>query len=295
MTGPGPHPAHPLPGHDVWPVRSLEFLGDEIWLVLGGGGIRGVSHAGAWQALLEAGVPVKGIVGTSIGGLIGACIAGGMTWERLAQLSFSLKKPDIVRLNRGVIWVNGIKEESVFKGSTLLEYIDRVLPVPDWDDLKMPIQINAVDLATGEEQWFGTGARSDIPLVQACYASAALAVLYPPARVGGQVLVDGGVANALPCQRAADLGASGIIAVDVGSGRDADADTIVEQGLIAIHNRVFSIMSARQRVEQVEHWDGPPLLYVRPQVDEHSTFAFDQVKYFLEEGYRAMRAVLTTG
>ena len=279
----------------AWPTRSLSELGERIWVVFGGGGVRGVAHAGAWQALIEARVPVAGIVGTSIGALIGACVSGGMPWEQLVRLGLSLEKNDIARLNRGVIWVNGIREESVFRGDVLKEYIERVLPVSDWSSLSIPLQVNAVDLATGRTEWFGHGAREDVTLADACYASTALGVLYPPARIDGQLFVDGGTDDVLPCDRAMALGATGIIAVDVGSGEHADAERVLEQGLVAMHDRLFAIMSGRQRREMVGAWDGPPLLYVRPALDGYSAFAFEHVKYFLEEGYRSMRRMLSEG
>ncbi len=276
-----------------WPVRPLDELGHRIWVVLGGGGIRGVAHAGAWQALVEARVPVTGIVGTSIGALIGACIAAGMPWEQLVRLGMSLKKDDIARLNRGVVWVNGIREQSVFRGDVLKGYIERVLPAKRWSDLDILLQVNAVNLGSGRTEWFGHGVREDVPLADACYASTALGVLYPPARIDGQLYVDGGTDDVLPLHRAVELGATGIIAVDVGSGEQADAERILEQGLVAVHDRLFAIMSGRQRRETVGHWEGPPLVYVRPRVDAYSAFSFPHVKYFLEEGYRSMRRALT--
>ncbi len=273
----------------------IEALGDRIWVVLGGGGVRGVAHAGAWQAIRESGVAVAGIVGTSIGALIGSCVAGGMSWSRLVRLGLGLRKEDIVRINRRVVWVNGIREESVFRGDVLREYIDRVLPEKEWRSLQIPIQMNAVDLNTGRSEWFGIGARTDVPLAEACYASAALGVLYPPARIGEGLFVDGGTSAVLPCTRAADLGATGIIAIDVGSGEEADGGTIAGQGIVAIHDRLFAIMSGRERRTLVQNWSGPPLLYVRPDVGGHSAFAFDKVKYFLEEGHRATRQALESG
>ena len=102
-----------------------------------------------------------------------------------------------------------------------------------------------------------------------------------------------GAGDALPLERARELGAATIVAIDVGSGPEADATKTVEDGIVAIHDRVFAIMSGRRRLEQAARWQGPPeLVYVRPDVDGHSAFAFDQVKYFLEEGYRATRQAL---
>lgn len=277
-----------------WHPGPLDPLGEEPWAVLGGGGLKGLAHVGAWQALDEAGVSIRGIVGTSIGALIGACVAGGMGWRELVPLAFALRKEDIVRINRRAVLINGIRQESLFYGDPLREYIDRVLPVKRWEDLRIPLQVNAVDLESGKTQWFGTGADTDVSVPEAVYASTALPVFYPPARIGERVFVDGGAEFSLPLHRAAELGASGVVGVDVGQGRQSHPHELIAQGMLAIHQRVFAIMSWRKRTEMVAGWREPPLLFVRPRLDGYQTFDFDHVQYFLEEGYRAARAALVT-
>ena len=282
-------------GVTLWTAGPLECLGDQPWVVLGGGGLKGLAHVGAWQALQEAGVPVSGIVGTSIGGLVGACLAGGMGWRDLAPLAFAIRRGDIARINRRALLFNGIRQESLLQAEPLREFIHAVLPVRSWDDLSIPLQINAVDLDTGDTVWFGTGADTSISLEDAIYASAALPVFYPPLTVGGRTFVDGGVEFTLGLGRAAEQGATGLVAIDVGSGRRSHAERVREQGLIAIHQRIFSIMSWRKRHDLVRHWAEPPLLLVRPRLDGFGTFDFDETQYFLEEGYRAARSALTRG
>lgn len=278
-----------------WVSGDLSALGDAPWLVLGGGGLKGLAHVGAHQALAEAGVRPAGIVGTSIGALAGACFAAGMGWEELAPVAFALRKGDIARINRRALLLNGIRQESLLLGEPLRAYIRAVLPVRRWEELDLPLLVNAVDLETGDTVWFGPGADTSVSLEDALYASAALPVFYPPIAVGGRTLVDGGVEFTLGLGRAAEAGASGIVAVDVGSGKQSHPDRVREQGLIAIHQRIFSIMSWRKRNDLVEHWTEPPLLYVRPRLDGYGTFDFHRVGYFLEEGYRATRAALAEG
>jgi NTE family protein len=264
-------------------------------MVLGGGGLRGLAHVGAWQAVEEAGVAVHGIVGCSIGALVGACIAGGMGWEELVPLALKLEKKDIVRVNRRAVWINGIRQASLFQGEALRTYIRQILPVHDWSELERPLQVNAVDLTTGLTAWFGHGADTDVSLLDAVYASAALPVFYPPARIGDRVFVDGGTEHAFPLHRAADLGATGVLGVDVGSGLHTPSHAYLDQGMLAVHQRVFSVMSWRKRTRLVAEWTEPPLLYVRPPLDGYRTFDFDEVTTFLEEGYRATRTALLRG
>ena len=275
-----------------WKPAPLGYLGKQIWVVLGGGGLKGLAHVGAWKAIEEAGVKVAGIVGTSIGALVGAMIASGVTWREMVPLVFALRKRDIARINRRAVLINGIRQEALFQGEPLKAHIARILPVTRWEDLSMPLQVNAVDLETGRTDWFGVGARTDATIADAIYASAALPVFYPPARIGSQVFVDGGTEHPFPLHRAVELEATGIIGVDVGSGEEGHPDRVLAEGMLAIHMRVFSIMSWRKRTGLVAHWKEPPLLFVRPRLDGFQTFDFDQVKYFLEEGYRATRASL---
>lgn len=283
-----------------WSPGPLDALGDRVWLVLGGGGLKGLSHVGAWQALEEAGVRVAGIVGCSIGALVGALVAGGLGWRELVPMAFALEKKDIVRINRRAVWVNGIRQEALFQGEPLREYIDRALPVKEWAKLDLPLQINAVDLETGLTEWFGLGGSGEngggtVPLAGAVYASTALPVFYPPAVLNGSVYVDGGAEHSLPLHRAAEMGATGIIGVDVGSGKRSHPHELLAEGMLAIHQRVFSIMSWRKRTDMVARWTDPPLLFVRPRLKGYRIFDFGEVQYFLEEGYRAMRATLMEG
>ncbi len=260
--------------------------------MLGGGGLKGLAHIGVWQALQESSFRPAGIVGTSIGALVGAAIAAGKGWRELAPKAVALEKADIIKVNRMAVWVNGIRETSLFRGETLRAYIGRTLPVKEWEELVIPLQVNAVDLATGETVWFGPGARTDVPIADAVYASSALPVFYPPARLDGGWYVDGGTGEALGLERARELGATGIVAVDAGSGPEEDVEKILDQGMIAVHQRTFAIMSGRRRRDLLARWDALPLLLVRPRLDGYSTFDFDHLKYFLEEGYRAARTAL---
>jgi len=51
-------------------------------------------------------------------------------------------------------------------------------------------------------------------------------------------------------------------------------------------------MTWRRRRDLLAQWDGPPVMYVRPELEGYATFDFDHVEYFLDEGYRAMKVAL---
>ena len=261
-------------------------------VVLGGGGVKGLAHVGAWKALMECGIEVSEIVGTSIGGFVGAAVSGGHGWTELAPRALALVKKDLVTLNRWALLLNGIRQPSVFMGATLRAFIEDVLPVTEWSDLRIPLGLNTVGLESGEMVWFGAGGRTDVPLVDAVYASCALPMFYPPLEAGGEHFVDGGVLDTVPISRARERGADLVIAVDATSGGARDPGDVVSKGMVAIHHRVLDIVGAAHREEQLARWDGPRLVYVRPRLDGYSTFEFARTQYFLEEGYRATREAL---
>lgn len=276
-------------------IRHFKGFGDVAdapWLVLGGGGLKGLAHVGAWRALQEAGVRPAGIIGTSIGALAGALVASGIGYEEADRLARALRRKDIIRVNRRAVWINGIREMSLFDGDTFREYLHEVLLDTDWGSLEMPLLVNAVDLADGSTTWFGTGAREDVSLIDAVYASCALPGFYPPYELNGQAFVDGGTGHPLAIEKASEVGAARVIAVDVGSGQTADLAETMEQGFLGIHQRIFAIMTYRRRRDALERWEGPPLLYVRPKLEGYGPFGFEHIEYFLNEGYRASRETL---
>jgi NTE family protein len=273
------------------PVEARE-ADSRPWVILGGGAAKGFAHIGAWRAIQEAGIPVAGIIGTSTGAMMGAAFAGGRSIEEMEERSRRLRRRDVMRVNRRAIWVNGIRSPSVFRGDTLRSFILDVLPTEQWGELTLPLMVNAVDLASGEMVWFGHGNDQDVALVDAVYASAALPVLFPPADIEGRMLIDGGALDMLPLGKAADMGATRIIAIDVGAGPHADARAVIGGGLIAVHQRVFSIMAGANRRDAVRNWTGVPLTYVRPDFEDTDGFDFERRHFFIEEGYRATREAL---
>ena len=56
-----------------------------VGLVLGGGGARGSAHVGVIKALEEMRVPIDCVVGTSMGSLVGALYASGMSVPEMGR------------------------------------------------------------------------------------------------------------------------------------------------------------------------------------------------------------------
>ena len=80
-----------------------------------------------------------------------------------------------------------------------------------FDQLAVPFQCCAASIERAAEHWFTEG-----PVVPAVVASAAVPGLLPPARVGDEHYLDGGIVNSIPVGRAVELGADRIFVLQVG-------------------------------------------------------------------------------
>jgi NTE family protein len=80
-----------------------------------------------------------------------------------------------------------------------------------FEELPVRFQVCAASIARAAEHWFDSG-----PVVDAVMASAAVPGLLPPARVGDEHYLDGGIVNSVPVGRAVRLGATRIFVLQVG-------------------------------------------------------------------------------
>jgi NTE family protein len=189
-------------------------------LALGGGGARGLAHIVVLEAFDELGVRPSLIAGTSIGAVVGAAYAAGMSGRAIREhATRSLRDRSGVmaaliasRVGRLADIVSGFGNPFLIDGERLL---DRLWPeaVPErFEDLLLPLEVAATDYHARAEAAFTTG-----PLGPAVAASIAIPGVIRPVRLGERLLVDGGAVNPLPFDRLIGR-ADVIVAVDVTGG-----------------------------------------------------------------------------
>jgi NTE family protein len=185
-----------------------------VGFVLGGGGNLGDCEVGMLQALLERDVVPDLIVGTSVGALNGAAIAADPTLETVEQLRnvwLTLRDERVFASPLGGAG-NLLRKATHLHGNDgLRRLIERLLPVRNFDELKVPFQCVAASIERAAEQWFSEG-----PLADAILASAAAPGLLPPVNIAGEHYVDGGIVNSIPVERAVQLGANVLYIMQVG-------------------------------------------------------------------------------
>ncbi|HEU5169361.1 MAG TPA: patatin-like phospholipase family protein [Gemmatimonadales bacterium] len=269
-----------------------------VVLLLSGGGAKAAAHAGALRALAEAGIAPARIVGTSMGAVIGACAGAGVAPEAIVEGIARLGVKGVVRSPLapwGGVWL-----ESLLRGDALRRAIADLVPARDFAELRIPLTVTATDLDTGALVRFGEDGEA-APLIDALHASCALPVFYPAVVLGGRRLGDGGLRGVVPFLAAADVPADLVIAVDIGPGFDTAGEPPQAQypPLVARHSDAVGILMAANTEAELARWRAdparPPLVYVRPRVEQRATFRVDRAAEYAEEGYRAARAALGGG
>ena len=183
--------------------------GRRIGWVLGSGGARGWAHIGVVRALLAMGVVPDVVVGTSIGALVGAMVAGGV-FEAFLQ---EVERLDFLRLARLFTEVR-VPRHGLLSGQPIVAWLDREDLLAGRQIEALPIRFAAVatDLYREQAVVLQTGAAS-----QAVRASISIPGLFDPVVREGRALVDGGLCDPVPVATARALGADFVIAVDVNS------------------------------------------------------------------------------
>lgn len=262
-----------------------------IALVLGGGGLKGFAHIGVLRALEERGIVPEVLAGTSIGAMIAGAHVGGASVEELAQRALSLGRKDLFRVNHFGVLLERMRASSIYLEEPLRSLCERAIPDVTFAELPRRLLVNTVDLHGGSRVVWGIPGLEAVSVRDAVYASCALPGFFPPGQVADRVCIDGGVVDNLPVSIAAHF-ADLVIAVDVGSSdpvRPLRADT---GGFASIYMRAATMMMHALQQYPLVHWSGPPMVLIRPRVDDANWLSFSDTEANIGEGYRAARAAL---
>ena len=249
-------------------------------LALGGGGARGLAHIVVAEALDEMGVKPVAIAGTSIGAIIGAGYAAGMSGRDMRRYAIALahNRTDVMRRMMRAragklrdIFGGGLGDATRLDAELLCEqFLPDILP-EEFSGLEIPLTVVASDLYRRSEVVF-----SDGQLRRALAASIALPTIMRPVAHEGRILIDGGATNPLPFENlrgSADV----IMAVEI-SGPVSDDPREVPNALECLYATVI-VMSSSIINEKLRH--GAPDLLLQPNVGTFRALGFLQASAIL--------------
>lgn len=165
----------------------------KISLALSGGAARGAFHLGVLEALEKNDMEIEAISGSSIGAIIGASYASGVTPREQLEIfsSKTFKKAfKFHSLRYGVIRID--KRKDILK---------ELVPVENIEDMNIKLHVTTIDLNSGNIVRFDRG-----NAISLCVASSAVVPLFKPVRYEGYDLVDGGIMDNLPVSPLSEYG-----------------------------------------------------------------------------------------
>lgn len=156
----------------------------DITLALGGGGSKGYAHLGVIRALVDLGFNIRGVAGTSAGGMAGAIYAAGYSPEIVLEAISSISQDNLYGFGRGPALLNP---------SGVHQVLERFLGETEFSDLQIPCALTAVDLKEMKEITIQEG-----KVLDAVKATIAIPGVFPPVELDQYQLVDGMVLNPVP-------------------------------------------------------------------------------------------------
>jgi len=219
----------------------------KIGIALGAGGARGLAHIIIFEALEELKIKPSFIAGSSIGAIIGAFYAAG-----LSSTEIKLILNEIIYGKKSKFWEihkksdfskyfdlldPTIKSGGLLKGDKLINFLADKLKVSKFSELKIPLKVITTDYNKKCQIVIDDG-----DLLSAIRASYALPFLFSPVKRDKKLLIDGGMVNPLPfdvLQKKCDI----VVAIDVSAANGA-TPTLVTPPSYEILFSAFQIMQS---------------------------------------------------
>ncbi len=250
-----------------------------IGLTLGGGGVRGLAHVPVLEVLDELGCKPCVISGTSMGAVIGALYASGMSGKTIKE---HIKKhiilksdawPDVLKKKGELLkWLDAFAFEfgrgGLVNTDKFLNYLFAEIGENTFEKLDIPLIVVATDFWGAEEVVFQKG-----ELIPAIKASMAVPGIFAPISIGDKSLVDGGVVNLVPYDHILDRCDLSIV-VNVAKARTpgkSDPPTVLESIL-----GTFEIMQMAALTEKMKH--RKPDIYIHPEISDVRMFDFNKIE-----------------
>ena len=260
--------------------------------VLSGGGSLGAVQVGMLRALFERDFCPDFVIGTSVGAVNAAWVAGCAERPRadsvddLAEIWLGLRRQDVFPLSpltgaRGLLG----RSNHFIANDNLRQLLERHIPYQRLEEAALPVHIVATDLKSGRATILTSG-----PAVPALLASCAIPGVFPPVTIGRREYVDGGVANHTPITVAIELGAKQIYVLPVGyPWLNKEPTNALGMALHALARIVEQKLDA-----EVEANRSVADIHVLPALDiaDVSPADFSHTRELIDWGYKAARRYL---
>lgn len=237
-------------------------------LVLSGGGALGIAHLGVIADMERFKLEPDEIIGTSMGAIIGACLAIGM------------KEKDIVKALKhfgdSSNWINlSLRGNSVIDDKKIKEIFEYIFGNRKICETKIPLKIIATELLSGEKYIFSSS--STTPIVDALLATMAIPGIFKEQHINSLILADGFLCENIGILEATK---SAILAVDV-MGKNSFDHSLPDSffktsNIVQMLERSIQLLIYNQTKSAISQCQ-KPLYLIEPKTFPFKTFDFNKV------------------
>jgi NTE family protein len=241
-----------------------------VGLALAGGFARGIAHIGVLRALINAGIPIDCVAGTSVGALIGACYCAGVPLDAMQRIATTTTFADFGRWTPS--WLG------LATNQRMETYLTRFTHAKTFEELKTPLAIAATDINAGVSVYYTRGL-----IAPALRGSCAYPGLFVPIQFEGRTLVDGFLTSPVPVEGALLLGADIVIAIYLEAGNLEDPRTVAD-----VISRSFNIIQRHGDIA----WRQQADVIIEPDVKPFVWDDFTRTNELVAVGQAAVEAAL---
>jgi NTE family protein len=222
--------------------------------------------------LEESGLRPDCIAGTSSGALVAALYAAGLSVTEIERLADQARWRDLVRPT--------VPRRGLVDTSRVYELLARTIGHRSFADLELELAVLACDITSGEEVVITTG-----DVAAAVQASCAVPGIFAPVRLGGRLLVDGGIVQNVPAEVCRQLGAVVVVAVDLSTFSPAAHEP---RSIFEVILNTLQIIVSKQAEYETRNAD----VVIRPPLADLSFIDLELAPEFIARGYESARRSL---
>ena len=238
----------------------------KVGLSLSGGGAKGLAHIGVLQAMEDVGLKPDIIAGVSAGSIVGALYADGLSPKEILNVfedSTLIKFLDVSSPRKGFLSAN-----------KFFTKIENTLRARTFEELKIPLVVNATNLTDGKVEYFTEGT-----LLDKIIASSSVPIALSPKEIDKKFYVDGGIFCNIPCSVIRDQ-CDTLVGVHV--------NPIVEMGkmgnVLDVFERVYHLLIQANTVSQKQLCD----IVIEPvEARNFGMFEISKCREIFDIGYAA--------
>jgi len=250
-------------------LMTNNLVTENFTLVLSGGGALGIAHLGVLHDLERLQIIPGEIVGTSMGGIIGACMAIGMKEREIHE--------QIKRFTGVFNWLKfSFSGNAVVENDKIAKIFEGIFKEKKMHETVIPLKLIATDLHSGDKRVFD--ASDDVCIKDAVLATMAIPGIFEEHIIEGTVYGDGFLCENLGINEATY---EEVLAVDVLGKNAFDKDLpdnfFKTANVLEMFEKSIRLLIYNQSRTHLRH-SNKKITLLEPKTKEYKTFYFHKTE-----------------